>query len=192
VQPLRPSFFLIMSDKYNQQDGLVDIHTGLLKNKRGIIDTKLLDQTENQALLETYRYAANHYSDTHKFSVEDICALHRRFLGDLFDWAGTYRTVDLSSNDIRWCHAAHIPAEMQKYNALLHENTPFSPEWTRQELLERLAKVHGELVVGRNRSAEKGTAHHLNCNPTPPIPGDASKTICEVTRYENIFSRTLQ
>ena len=153
-----------MSDKYNKQDGLVDADTGLLKNKLGITDTKALDQAQNQALLETYRYAAIHYSDTHPFSVEDVCALHRRFLGGFFDWAGTYRTVDISSKDIRWCHAAHIFAEMKKYNALLQENTPFSPEWTRQELLEKLAKVHGELVVIHPFRDGNGRTTRLLCN----------------------------
>ncbi len=135
------------SDKYNSSDRDVDPKTGLLCNQLGITDQEELNLVEGRSLLAAYEKAALEYSETHQFSEKDVRYLHRLFLGEIYDWAGQYRTVDLSSGDIRWCHAKFIPQEMEKISNLLSEMTPFSPNMPRVELIQRLAEVHGELVV---------------------------------------------
>jgi cell filamentation protein len=65
----------------------------------------------------------------------------------LFSWAGKYRTVDISSEDIRWCHAQYIASEMQKVHHLLQDWTPFSPAMPLSSMLEKLACIHGNLIL---------------------------------------------
>jgi cell filamentation protein, protein adenylyltransferase len=134
-------------DKYDSDDRAIDPKTGLLRNQLGIVDQDELNLAEGRALLAAYEKAALEYSETHRFSEKDVRYLHRLFLGGIYDWAGEYRMVDISSEDIRWCHAKFIPQEMEKFSAMLSEMSPFSPNMPREELIQRLAIIHGELVV---------------------------------------------
>lgn len=151
-------------DKYDTEDPLFDTEHGVLKNKLGITDSDELDQAETDALVEAYRHAALSYSDDHQFTGKDIRSLHRLFLGKFFDWAGEYRTIDISSADIRWCHAQYIPKQMLEFGKLLEASTPFSPEWSRQEMLQKLAKIHGELVVIHPFRDGNGRVTRLLCD----------------------------
>lgn len=135
------------SDKYDADDPDFDVEHGVLRNKVGIIDALELEHAENQGLIKAYDSAALSYSDTHTFTSNDVRNLHRLFLNELFDWAGEYRLIDLSSADIRWCHAQFIDAEMAKLNDRLAELTPFSPDMNREEILARSAEIHGEFIM---------------------------------------------
>jgi len=135
------------SDKYEANDPAFDSEHGILKNKLGLMDVRKLEQVENHALIQAYDKAALSYSDTHRFTSEDVRNLHKMFLGEIFDWAGDYRIVDISTGDIRWCHARFIEKEMARFDELLAKLTPFSPDWSREEVLAKAAEIHGEFVV---------------------------------------------
>ncbi len=135
------------TDKYQADDPAFDYEHGLLKNKLGLIDGQALERAENEALLQAYDLAATDYSETHVFTSGDVRKLHRLFLGGIFDWAGEYRGIDISSPDIRWCHARFIDKEMARLDEMLRRYTPFSPIWSREEVLQKLAEIHGELIV---------------------------------------------
>ena len=62
-------------------------------------------------------------------------------------WASKYRTVDISSEDIRWCHARFIESEMKRFDKLLKSLTPFTPDLSQTEILTRIAQMHGELII---------------------------------------------
>lgn len=134
-------------DIYGADDPAFDAVHGVLRNKLGILVSADLELTESDCLIAAYDACAIHFSETHRFGECDVCELHRRFLGPVFEWAGTYRNVDLSSGDIRWCHAAHIGREMARFGDLLASLTPFSAGMSRSTILDRLARIHGELVV---------------------------------------------
>lgn len=52
-------------------------------------------KAESDALLALQEWALGHYPANHRFTAGDICELHRRWLGDIYVWAGEYRTVNL-------------------------------------------------------------------------------------------------
>lgn len=151
-------------DKYDADDSDFDSAHQVLRNKLGLIDPALLEEAESAALMAAYDRAALSYSETHRFTLEDVRALHRLFLGDIFAWAGTYRSVDLISGDIRWCHAAHIEKSMEEFDRLLAALTPFTPDLSRDDLLARLAEIHGELIVIHPFRDGNGRATRLLCD----------------------------
>ncbi|OHC73846.1 MAG: hypothetical protein A3G18_04420 [Rhodospirillales bacterium RIFCSPLOWO2_12_FULL_58_28] len=134
-------------EKYKTDDPDFDETHGVLRNLLDILDPAELERRENAALIAAYDRAALSYSETDSFTCDNVCNLHRLFLGGIFKWAGEYRQVDVSSDDIRWCHARHIHAEMGRYGQRLARLTPFQPSLSRKELLSRLAELHGELIV---------------------------------------------
>ena len=138
---------MFQTSRYQANDPNFDQKHGVLRNKLGIVDATELEHRENEALISAYDSAALNYSDTHRFTSKDVCDLHKLFLGGIFDWAGNYRQVDISSEGIHWCHALHIQTEMQNYEKRLARLTPFSLKLSRKELLSRLAELHGELIV---------------------------------------------
>jgi len=152
------------SGKYSTQDHYFDKKHGVLINKLGIKSPHELELQERQTLLDAYDQSASFYSESHTFRAKDISALHKLFLGDVYDWAGEYRTVDLSSENIRWCHAKFIENEMQQLDKLLQELTPLRPELSQTEILERIAKIHGELIVIHPFRDGNGRVTRLLCN----------------------------
>jgi len=135
------------SNKYSANDPAFAAKHGVMKNKLGLTDETALQQAESIALIVAYEDAALGYSENHCFSVGDVCQLHKLFLGNIYEWAGEYRNIDISSPGIRWCHAKFIEKEMSRLNALLQDATPLSPHLSREEIITEVAKVHGEYIV---------------------------------------------
>ncbi len=129
------------SSKYEDIEQSIDPKTGLLRNKLGIKNQEELERIEEQCLVAVYRSASLEFSESCTFTEKDICCLYHRFLGTIYEWAGSYRTIDISSDTIRWCHARCIPSEMERYSKLLKKHTPFTPDISRTELLHRLAEI---------------------------------------------------
>ena len=152
------------ADKYDTEDPLFDVEHNVLVNKLKITDPDKLEQVESDALISAYETSALSYSDDHSFSVKDIQSLHRLFLGDVFEWAGEYRLIDIFSVDIRWCHAQYIPKEMHRIDQWLSENTPFQPDWTREKIAKKIAEIHGELVVIHPFRDGNGRTTRLLCD----------------------------
>lgn len=134
-------------DRYAGGDAAFDPQHGVRRNKLGIIDPDQLEIVTGEYLDRAYLESFQQFSDMHRFTEQDVCSLHRVFLADVFEWAGEYRNVDLVSEDIHWCRAIFVPQEMQQFGVLLAEYTPFSTGLSNDEVAERLAKLHGELIL---------------------------------------------
>ena len=153
------------SGKYKVKDPAIDEKHGILKNKLGITEKEKLDSVETEYLVKAYDSASRGYSDDHVFTAKDIMDLNKLFLGDIYEWAGKWRTVDLSSEEIRYCHAAYIPTNIQVFSDdLLSKVTPFTPDLPKSVILERLAKIHGELIVIHPFRDGNGRTTRLLCD----------------------------
>jgi cell filamentation protein len=155
---------ILQSNKYQTNDPNFDKEHNVLRNKLEIIDPIEISHYENKALFSAYDHTAFDYSDTHCFTSKDICNLHKLFLGNIFNWAGHYRQVDISSDEIHWCHALHIASEMKKYEKRLARLTPFLKKLSREEILLRLAELHGELIVIHPFRDGNGRTARLLCD----------------------------
>ena len=152
------------SHKYTTSDPAFDKTHGVLKNKLDLTDAQALENAETHALILAYDQAAQSYSDNHAFTAADVCRLHEMFLGDIYSWAGTYRTIDLSSPDIRWCHAAFIAREMQRFDDMLQKATPLSSNLSCEDIIATIAEIHGELIVIHPFRDGNGRTTRLLCD----------------------------
>ena len=155
---------MVKSDKYEINDPLFDDEHGVLKNKLGITDRDKLDSVERQHLIKAYHKAALGYSENHIFTENDVCDLHKLFLGKIYEWAGSYRTVDLSSEDIRFCHAAYINESMKIFSEELSKLSPFTPNLSKHEIIDRLVRIHGEMIVIHPFRDGNGRVTRLLCD----------------------------
>lgn len=119
----------------------------VLKNRLGITSQQEMDDTEARALEKATDALIKMYDQTHRFTATDICEIHRIWLGEIYEWAGRYRQVNLSKDDFAFATAAYIPALMTEFEAgVLQRCTPCisaSCEGT----IGVLAEVHVELVL---------------------------------------------
>jgi cell filamentation protein len=119
----------------------------VLRNKLGIKSKREMDRIEAVEQVRALEFLSGIYDREHRFTANDICDMHRTWLGRIYEWAGHYRQVNVSRGDFLFAPAAQIPrlmAELEK--GPLGRYTPclFSSE---NEISEALALVHTELVL---------------------------------------------
>jgi cell filamentation protein, protein adenylyltransferase len=118
-----------------------------LRNKLGIIRLREMQRAESEALLAAQEWALARFSAEHRFTAADIRALHRHWLGDIYAWAGEYRSVNLAKGELMFAAAAQVPRLMEQFERTeLARHTPcIGMESDR--LTRALARTHGELVI---------------------------------------------
>ena len=92
---------------YSDKDSYLDPATGVLNNRLGITDEATLEQTE-AALVATRSYELSQTPLKGTFDLTHLQAIHRRLFGDIYEWAGELRTIDISKGGNRFAHHAHI------------------------------------------------------------------------------------
>jgi cell filamentation protein len=119
----------------------------VLMNKLGITDPVEMDRLEAGALIKATDALFHEYDVDHQFSADDICYMHKVWLSEIYEWAGQYRSVNISKGDFSFAMAAQIPGLMAHFeNDQLAKYTPCTFA-DRQEVIKALAEVHTELVL---------------------------------------------
>jgi len=81
----------------------------ILRNLLGIIDLDEMDRVEVRALAKATDILIREYDQEHQFCAADICHFHKTWLGEVYEWAGRYRNVNITKNDFTFAMAAQIP-----------------------------------------------------------------------------------
>lgn len=131
-----------MKDPYVYED------TGTLINKLGIKDYEKLRKAEADiSFVKLLSVDAN--VDCHKFDLEYIQNIHKYVLGDIYDWAGEFRTVPmekpeevLGGDTVRYSYPKEIVPTAQKYI-----NEINSINWNNLELEDK-ALTFSKLIAG--------------------------------------------
>ena len=119
----------------------------VLKNRLGITSTQAMDDTEARALEKTMDALIRTYGEAHRFTAANLCEWHRTWLGDIYEWAGRYRQVNLGKDDFPFAAAAHIPSLMEQFEqGALRRWTPCNFH-DRAEVARALAETHVELIL---------------------------------------------
>ncbi|MBM4309988.1 MAG: Fic family protein [Deltaproteobacteria bacterium] len=119
----------------------------VLKNLQAITSKREIERIETCELLRTAEVMIDRYTRKHVFTAEDICAMHREWLGALYAWAGCYRQVHLAKAGFSFASLAFIPgliADFEKH--ILQRFTPCVFD-DRACVIEALAVVHTELLL---------------------------------------------
>lgn len=119
----------------------------VLKNRLGITSKQQMENAELQALLKAMDHFIRQFDETHRFTAEDLRECHRIWLGDIYEWAGQYRLVNVSKDNFLFAAAAYIPSLMDQFEReVLGHWTPCRFP-TREEIVQALAETHVELVL---------------------------------------------
>lgn len=100
-----------MRDPYLYDD--VDV----LKNRANIKDSDTLRKAE--ADITNLAMSAIYERDYHKFNIDTLCDIHRSIFGQIFDWAGEFRTIQmvkyeevLGGDTVRYAYPKEIKKEL--------------------------------------------------------------------------------
>jgi cell filamentation protein len=119
----------------------------VLRNLLGIRRVGDIQVAESHALDAVQVWAIGTYDSQHRFTAEDIRALHHRWLGGIYPWAGEFRAVNLSRAGFMFAAAERVPRLMQEFerNILVPETPCKGMDPVRLSMA--LARTHAELVL---------------------------------------------
>ncbi|MBS0156799.1 MAG: Fic family protein [Nitrospira sp.] len=108
--------------RYSHHDEYTDPATGVLKNRLGITDAATLETTEAQFVAQrSHELVQDPIPGA--FDLHHLQAIHRHLFGDVYDWAGQLRTVDLTKDTSRFAHHAYLERAAGKmFRELAQEN----------------------------------------------------------------------
>ncbi len=119
----------------------------VLKNKLGITSPDEIDRREKEEQLRAMDDLTELFDRDHRFNAEDICSMHKIWLGNVYEWAGKYRQVKMSKGDFTFAFPEQIPKLMTEVErGPLYVFTPCHVK-THDEIANALAVVHTELVL---------------------------------------------
>jgi len=128
----------------------------VLRNLLGVTNSEEMDIVEANALAEATDRILRKFDQEHRFKAEDICLIHKIWLGDIYQWAGQYRQVNISKGGFTFAMAAQIAKLMDRFDQeQLRKYTPCLLEGN-TETVAAIAEVHTELVLIHPSGKETG------------------------------------
>jgi cell filamentation protein len=119
----------------------------VLINKLGITDSQEMDDVE-LALLEQLTFTIiNEVTEDQRLTISQLCEWHRRWLGNVYHWAGSMRSVNMSKYGFQFAAAMQISRLMDEFDRnYLNKYTPCYQQ-NNESLVEALAVLHVEFVL---------------------------------------------
>ncbi len=121
----------------------------VLRNKMGIKSLSLMHNIEDAALehIENIYFESGKITADTRITADIICRMHKDWLDKIYDWAGRYRTVDMSKGDFRFPPAYLVAQNMSNLEQdVLAKYTPCRGE-SIEDISLSMAIVHAELLL---------------------------------------------
>lgn len=119
----------------------------VLRNRLGIKASKEMDDAEARALEKTMVELVGRYDAQHRFTATDLREMHKYWLGEIYEWAGEYRQVNVSKGKFLFASVARVPDLMVEFErSVLVRYTPCN-FIDRSAIARALAESHVELVL---------------------------------------------
>ena len=119
----------------------------VLNNLLGVKRKKEMDIAETEAYNDVVKNILDSFDASHRFTENDICKIHKNWLGKIYSWAGEYRGVNMSKGGFQFANAQLIPKLMHQFEKdVLKKYTPCQYE-NIDDIAEAIAVVHTEYVL---------------------------------------------
>lgn len=89
----------------------------------GITEPELLHEVEETLLQQAYQTFIAECEPSTRFENTYFKSLHQRTFESLYDWAGLYRTVDMSKGNSMFCRANYLNQESRRIFGKLEEES---------------------------------------------------------------------
>ncbi len=140
-----------MSSRYGadgvQGESQPGSHGQVLANQLGITDAEEIAEAEVLLLRKLYEAVLLRELPDRALIVQDLIDWHRRWLGNLYGWAGQMRSVNVSKGGFMFAAAGLIPSLLREFERdCLARYTPCHG-FDQNALVEAIAVTHVELIL---------------------------------------------
>ena len=118
----------------------------VMANKLGLTDSTEMNEAELVLLEQLYQSVFEEKFPEGKLNVALLKSWHRRWLGNIYEWAGQERTVNISKGGFIFAPSAQLPKLLNEYNKYLAHYTPCNV-MEEEELIIAIAVTHVELIL---------------------------------------------
>ena len=119
----------------------------VLVNKLGITDLQEMNDLELDLLQQLYSAVLSEVEIDQVITVADVFEWHRKWLGNLYEWAGKERSVNVGKGDFHFAAAGQIPYLLKKLDEkYLGQYTPCN-RMNDEQLIEAIAIVQAEFIL---------------------------------------------
>ncbi len=119
----------------------------VLGNLAGVRSVREMARLESERLVDVTERLIDETDVDQRFGAEDICRMHRLWLGDVYAWAGEYRQVNIGKDGFMFAASHLVPGLMMELErGPLRQYTPCRFA-TAEEQAHALAVVHAELIL---------------------------------------------
>lgn len=119
----------------------------VMKNLLGIKSKRAMDKIEAEKLEIALEKIVHLYDKNHRFTVNDICKMHKIWLGDIYLWAGKYRQVNMGKGGFGFAPSGMIPRLLHEFNrGQLKKFTPCCFD-SLEEIISAIAITHTEFIL---------------------------------------------
>lgn len=119
----------------------------VLRNRLGIQRKQEMDRVEFEALVRAQSDFLGQVTTETRFTADMLRSMHHAWLGEIYEWVGECRTVEMEKGGFRWPPAYLVPQNMAALEqGLLRQHTPCLPA-PLATVARRMAEVHAELLL---------------------------------------------
>jgi cell filamentation protein len=131
----------------NVEAQYVDAAGLVLCNKLGITDLATLQAAEEQSLARAYRDLLGEVRTDTPITCDLLCHIHARVFGELYEWAGRWRTVWISKPGITWPAPDFLDANMRALERNVLRKHPAASLREEHAFCDALGEIQGEFLV---------------------------------------------
>lgn len=118
---------------------------GVLENLPGITSKSDIDDAETELLDALYQNTFDNFPEQLTFDLIKIW--HQRWFGNLYPWAGEFRSVNMSKGDFHFAAANQLPTLAPDFEAGYLEQFVSLPEYDDEAVIQYLAESHVEFIL---------------------------------------------
>ncbi len=134
--------------KYQLSESSICIKdTDLPKNKLNILDSNIIHGIENNFLRQAYNKFLNELKSNTKFNEKYFINLHKKTFESLYDFAGIYRTENMTKKDSLFCLAINLSKQSKRIFDELSKDDYLKKCSNKKEFANKLAYFQGELIA---------------------------------------------
>jgi len=119
----------------------------VLANKLNITSKQEMDDVELSLLKLLYTEVYSSVSINQIITTRDICQWHKKWLGNVYQWAGNFRNVNMSKNNFHFALSRQIPYLMNQLDEKFLTKLTACNAMKIDNLINSLAVVHIEFIL---------------------------------------------
>lgn len=131
----------------NVEGQFFDAAETVLVNKKGITDLVALQQLEEEGLVAAYDAMFDEVRIDTPMTCELLRHIHQQIFGDLYDWAGRWRTLNISKPGAIWPAAQFLDVSMQGFERDVQQKFPASKLADDAAFCLAVGEIQGEFLA---------------------------------------------